>query len=280
MVVKQVVGGLIITLVASALSGAQTYKWTDANGQVHFSSSPPPEIIRQSQAEVVGSTQSQKSSGTMRDVLYKDWYTLIGNQKVMLRISDLGFNWSVMDKNDQQLVEDHGSAEQLKDRFILTSKKLNGKTRTFIAKHIETAMLDLVDADTEQSYRYRCTCDNRRALSKKEEFIEGKWAEFTGSTETLSGKISFQDDGTFYRYFAAYGEDPYYESPYPKKIAEGFWALRNDVLTLTYTVGNKHLWDKTGKEEEWSVQLFDYRTLKLEKDGATLLFRRKRDKLY
>lgn len=38
---------LVVLLIAPALSGADVYKWTDAQGRIHYSDSAPPEVKTQ-----------------------------------------------------------------------------------------------------------------------------------------------------------------------------------------------------------------------------------------
>jgi glutaredoxin len=58
---------LIAMLVASTPAGAGVYKWTDAQGRVHYSDNPPPEAKAQQVKVKINSIQGPAVVSTVRD---------------------------------------------------------------------------------------------------------------------------------------------------------------------------------------------------------------------
>ena len=58
---------LLVLLVASTPAGAGVYKWTDAQGRVHYSDSPPPEAKAQQVKVRINSIQGPAVVSTVRD---------------------------------------------------------------------------------------------------------------------------------------------------------------------------------------------------------------------
>ena len=58
---------LIAMLVASTPAGAGVYKWTDAQGRVHYSDNPPPEVKAQQVKVKINSIQGPAVVSTVRD---------------------------------------------------------------------------------------------------------------------------------------------------------------------------------------------------------------------
>ena len=58
---------LLVLLVASLPAGAGVYKWTDAQGRVHYSDNPPPEAKAQQVKVKINSIQGPAVVSTVRD---------------------------------------------------------------------------------------------------------------------------------------------------------------------------------------------------------------------
>jgi len=58
---------LLVLLVASLPAGAGVYKWTDAQGRVHYSDNPPPEAKAQQVKVKINSIQGPALVSTIRD---------------------------------------------------------------------------------------------------------------------------------------------------------------------------------------------------------------------
>ena len=59
---------LLVLLVASLPASAGVYKWTDAQGRVHYSDNPPPEAKAQQVKVKINSIQGPAVVSTVRDI--------------------------------------------------------------------------------------------------------------------------------------------------------------------------------------------------------------------
>ena len=58
---------LLALLIAPLPAGAEVYKWTDAQGRLHYSDSPPPEVKAKQVTIKINSIQGPAVVSTIRD---------------------------------------------------------------------------------------------------------------------------------------------------------------------------------------------------------------------
>ncbi len=249
------------------LTGAGVYKWTDANGIVHYSSTPPP---ASQPVEKTGFTtsRSERTDHSLDEVLTGTWYAKRGNNLIQLYISTPrqdGRRYQWLETLRQSKVRDErGLLRSFEQRLELTLDQ--GGTRTLTVRDASPSLLTLADSDADEILRFRQVEPPRYKLNANESAMEGYWAEVAPRAPTQAiRKIRFEN-GHFER-FSADRHERWSSPPNPNAtIAKGNWRVEDDVVVLDYIQASKALADKALQEEQWRIEQLDGRNLILRQD--------------
>lgn len=268
---------LIIHLMLVAyviLCGAKIYKWTDENGQTHYGTRPPQEMLPQ--VEEMNVSSGGVSKQTIEDIAGKRWFANDNNQVIEFQMGTNNYVWITYQSSGQKLTE-RGTWQLFPGKVKLVPST-DPTPRQWVVRNQKKSQVTLVNAETERQIEFRTLDRDRKELSEKENLLSGDWDE-VNSSDMLIGKAQFDSKG-FRRYKISRGDRAYKRANPNYKLAEGNWSVRGDTIVLDYAQATKKFLQKTATTESWEIENLDLRTLILrnQETGRTMRFKRKRTK--
>lgn len=256
----------------TAIAGA-IYKWTDEQGNVHFSTTPPP--AASNKATTTGLSSEGRSG--QREVILEgtDWLGRKGDRIIKIGFSHSGgYSWSETSSVPGYAASKkttYGKYQLDGDRLTLTELNTNREaigTRILVATMASADSLRLADVNVSDAvYQLASKPTESRALSgDKELMISGGWSQVPYRTEdTLIAMVSFED-GIFY-FHAADGRARIGDSP-PRSnyhaIASGKWHVEGEWLVLKFWEATGAMASRSLMEERWRIVALEHRRMQLE----------------
>ena len=276
---------IFIMAVIVMTTGSGVYRWVDADGNVHFSSNPPPEVIVSAESTGI-STSASRAGGNPSVDLPGFWLGSHEGMTIALDIRQGSMSWKEFSPgrygrylNGQRNFS--GPVKIERDLFTFTMldayQQVRGQ-RQFRIRMQDEETLELVGIHQHGVYRLTKRPYLTRPLSPAELDISGDWAEVDTATESqVLGRIRFED-GIFNRYRVA-GNERINGSPAEAyREADGRWRVEEGVLYLDHWMGEKSYSDKLLKSEKWTIREVTLRRLLLANPAGNrlMIFRRER----
>lgn len=155
MKVKHLTSGLLMCLLATSVAASGIYKWTDENGNVHFTQTPPPKkTAKRIGNNISSASETQvKAIGactTLSQQLVGDWRGKDRDQRIVFRLYEKR-NVFEGEKTDKTYFIDYGRQGQLQGGFwhvvgtevIFRIKKIGGAAKK--RPTIKKAMVAKID---------------------------------------------------------------------------------------------------------------------------------------
>ena len=279
---------LLALLTMAATARGEIYTWTDADGNVHFGTQPPPEVIEG--ARDTGIRSQGGSAASLEGVLPgSEWLARQGNRliKVEFRSNGRSFSWQesalALDGSRGRAKKHYGDYRIEGERLILTRVNKNRERldeETFLARLSGSDSLKLVDIHVPgRVYRLAAEPSSTRPLrNEREEAIVGTWTQVAYRVEdNIVGYIHF-GNGIFYLYDPREHGNRIGGKPSDRdQVASGKWHVEGKTLHLNFWEASGSASGRMLKQERWDIVSVEHRRLEIaDNAGRTQVFRRER----
>lgn len=275
----------LTSLLASPLQ-AQVFKWTDAEGNVHFGTSPPPGMMQH--ARDAGVQADGKKKVSVRDALPgSTWLGRSGDRmyKVIFMNDGKRYEWkeSILGPSGQRSATTTSSGyfsldgEQLRMTRLNKNREVAGDS-TYLATMSGSDSLRLVDINVSgRVFNLMARPEDTRMLKESELAIAGTWAQVLYRVEEqIIGYIEF-DDGVFQLYDPNSKSNTLSSAPsYKHQVATGKWRVEGNRLLFDFWEAKGSAASRMLRSESWDIVSVDHRRLEISDGRRTQVFRRER----
>lgn len=274
--------------MAQVMAAAEIYKWTDAEGNVHFSTQPPPPASG-ADISATGLSAEGRSGPVPLDLEASAWLARKGHTTVKLTFSEQGgYSWSESTNLPGYPVSEkrkYGKYQLDGDRLTLTQRDKNREAvgRSVYRASMQSAdTLRLADVNvSDEVYVFSGRPTEYRALKNdKERMISGSWAQVPYRAENRAiARVRFES-GVFY--FFASDESGTVKTSTPNNtynaIASGKWSVEGDILQLDFWEAKGSMASRMLNQERWRITVLEHRRLQVTDEAGrkTQVFVRER----
>lgn len=271
-----------------AVTAAEIYKWTDAEGNVHFSTQPPPPASG-ADVSATGLSAEGKSGSVPLDLESSAWLVRKGHTRIKLTFSESGsYSWLETTSLPGYPISEkrkYGKYKLEGDRLTLTQRDANREDvgRSVYRATMQSAdMLRLADINvSDEVYVFSGRPGEYRALkNEKERMISGSWAQVPYRAENRALALVRFESGIFYFFppdasGTVKASTP--ESTY-RAIASGKWFVEGDILQLDFWEAKGSMASRMLSQERWRITVLDHRRLQVTDEAGrkTQVFVRER----
>lgn len=267
---------LTVFLILALTTGAGVYRWTDAEGNVHFGSTPPRVKDNIQDLDRYGESDVNLS---LNELIPGDWFGMDDKAQIELKItrSDQGRDVYIWRRDQGRSHETLHSGYVRYGNTILTLVDADGQIQhQFDARTQSRYQLVLTDKVTDQQHRFRRPELDRTDLNAREQMLSGIWTELSlEHPDRPLFAIEFKG-GQFTRYQAHTRFGRYQPPRTNLRTTLGDWRVDGNTLSLDYLRAYGPFSQYSMTTQYWEIIKLEPRELVLrQQDGnAQLHFRR------